>query len=61
MKIESCLRHFQIQFSDGQKWESGENVYFCIPSPEHDHVESYLINLVFVASYSIIDDVLYFA
>ena len=25
----SCLRHFQIQFSDGREWELGENVYFC--------------------------------
>jgi len=29
INIISCLRYFQIQFSDGKKWEPGEDVYFC--------------------------------
>jgi len=29
ININTCLHYFQIQFSDGQKWKSGENVYFC--------------------------------
>jgi hypothetical protein len=29
INIISCLRYFQIQFSDGQKWKPGEDVYFC--------------------------------
>ena len=33
MKIDTCLRYFQIQFSDGRKWESKEDL--CL-SPGFD-------------------------
>jgi len=29
ININTCLRYFQIQFSNGQKWEPGQDVYFC--------------------------------